>query len=178
MNLGCGPHPAAGWVNVDRDEYRGAFFCDLLDTPLPFADETCEGAVAHHVLQMVPWPSLERWLAEVRRVLQPGAWLRITVPDLLGAVTAHDEGRSSWFPIDDQIERSIGGKLCVYLTQAGATRSVFTLGWLCELCERAGFTMVHGSTYAIERKVKTCGPEWLTALDSRLDESIVVEAQR
>lgn len=177
LNVGCGLVDADGWVNVDSDDYPHALRCDVLDG-LPFDDETFDGAVAHHVLQMVAWPSLERWLSEIRRVLKPGAMLRITVPDLLGAVSAFDDGRAQWFPIDDRIESSIGGKLCVYLSQAGSTRSVFTLGWLCELCDRAGFGFVHGSTYALERKVKTCGPTWLTDLDTRLSESIVVEAQR
>ncbi len=171
LNAGCGPVTPESWVNVDADAYPGAMHCDVLDG-LPFDDETFDGAVAHHVLQCVAWPSLERWLDEVRRVLKAGAWLRITVPDLLGAVAAHADGRAEWFPIDDKIEWSIDGKLCVYVSQAGATRSVFTGFWLVDLCERAGFTNVWPSDGS------TGGPPWLTDLDSRLDESIVVEAQR
>lgn len=177
LNIGCGTQVVEGWVNIDADhtltQLDGIEHGDPLEG-LPYDDDSIEGAVAHHVLQMVDWLDLVPWLREVRRVLAPGAWLRITVPDFLRAVTAARRGDVDWFPIEDAHERSIDGKLCLYVSQAGATRSVFTSSWLSTLCLRAGFTPV---VVAAHLDAVHEGPEWLRALDSRGEESIVVEAR-
>lgn len=177
LNIGCGSVVVHGWTNVDQStewETLGAWHGNPLDG-LQWDDNTFDGAVAHHVLQMVAWPDLVPWLSDVRRVLKHGAWLRITVPDLLGAVAARASHNVEWFPIAHEHEQSIDGKLCMYLSQAGATRSLFTRQWLMELIDRAGFE------YRISPHPQLgtmSGVPWLTALDSRLDESIVVEARK
>lgn len=175
LNIGCGPVVAHGWMNVDHStewEALGAWHGDPLDG-LQWDDHTFDGAVAHHVLQMVAWPDLVPWLSEVRRVLKRAAWLRITVPDIERAFAALERQRIAWFPIDDEHEQSIDGKFCMYVSQAGATRSVFTSTWLHELLARAGFVVSHTCATG----GYTAGADWLLALDSRLDESIIVEAQ-
>lgn len=196
LNIGCGLVVADGWVNVDEKAYRewpdrhrgqryprpsdfdaGPWIANPLGhmgaAGLPWADESFAGAVSHHVLQMVPWPHLVPWLAEVRRVLEPGATLRLSVPDLMGAVGAYLADDRSWFPIDPAHEPSTGGALCLYLTQAGATRSVFTAGWLLDLLALAGFE--HTS---VETPQSSMGPRWMLDLDSRPLESIIVEGRR
>jgi predicted SAM-dependent methyltransferase len=197
LNLGCGPHPAPGWVNVDSFQWPEwpnhiiracpgtrrrfppdtelPYLQDVLDG-LPWSDGFADGAVAHHVLQMVSYPDLVPWLREVQRVLKPGAWLRMTLPDAEGAFIAYRTNDRAWFPIDPVLEPSTDGALCLYLNQAGATRSVFTLHWAVQLCERAGFSNAHAHGIP-ETKATTMGPAWLTELDSRLPESIVVEAR-
>lgn len=174
LNLGCGPDVHEGWVNADIAPWAPEVYVigSPSRTPLPWPDDSFDGVVAHHVLQMIEWPELTPWLTEVRRVLAPDGTLRLTVPDLIGAVTAHQQGDWPWFPIADEVERSIDGKLCLYVSQAGATRSVFTGRWLTELCQRAGFAGVAEVAWG----VTDSGPEWITELDTRQGESIVVEA--
>lgn len=192
LNVGCGRDVRDGWVNVDCNQYdtwplsfidasllrgdvppaNGVYLADVR-SGLPFRAQSFDGAVANHVLQMVAWPDLVGWLDEVRRVLKPDTWLRLLVPDLVGAFGAYQGFDPGWFPISDEHERSIDGKLCMYLSQAGATRSVFTSAWLSELCARAGFDEV-----AVIPGPFTCGPDWMTALDSRMHESLIVEARR
>lgn len=192
LNVGCGPVPADGWVNVDIapwDEWPpswlnmrglserpaawverpGLYVVD--DCSLPFHDDTFDGAVAHHVLQMISWPDLVPWLSEVRRVLKPDAVLRCTVPDLQGALRAARRGDRSWFPVEGE---TVDEQLCVYLSQNGATRSVFTGDAIALLFERAGFAHV---TWTERPAVPplTHGPAWLLDLDSRLAESLIVE---
>lgn len=174
MNLGSGPATSApGWVHVDRDAHHGSMVGDPL-TGLQWPDGTFDLIVANHVLQMVAWPDLVPWLAETRRVLAEGGVLRLLVPDLLGAVGAWRRHDASWFPISDDHERSIDGKLCMYVTQAGATRSVFTAEWLTELCERAGYT---GSKRVAPGQTVSTDPR-ACDLDTRDAESVVVEAWR
>lgn len=183
-NIGCGPIQPAGWVNIDPDpRWDRAFGGPTLVTapadPGWFHLVTAghpvgyEGAVAHHVLQMVAWPELVPWLRDVHDVLAAGGWLRVSVPDFPGAYAAALEGDRDWFPIADDHEASIDGKLCLYLTQAGASRSIFTGPWLCDLLRRAGFLDVHETGPA-----QTSGPAWLSQLDNRPGESIYVEGRR
>lgn len=167
LNVGCGPVQPDGWLNLDPDEQWSAGVWP------PDRWLEAEGAVAHHVLQMVAWPDLVRWLDVVRLSLEPGAWLRVSVPDFPGAYAAALDGDSDWFPIADELEPSIDGKLVCYLTQCGATRSLFTGPLLCDLFRRAGFVEVHETGHA-----RTSGPVWLTQLDSRPAESIYVEGRR
>lgn len=184
LNLGCGPVIADGWVNLDRDDYPGAFRADVLelgqvgymaDVIVDRTGDFPEGAVAHHVLQMVPWPDLERWLRNARAVLRDGGYLRLSVPDI-GLVGPMMDGDAPPPPIDDAHERTLDGKVCLWLSQGGATRSVFTGNYLVELCLRAGFRDA-----AVMAFGKSNGPDWITDLDDRPDrsaESVYVDARR
>lgn len=171
LNFGCGPIIRDGWVNFDRDNYGQQHRGDIRDG-LPFADGFFECVVAHHALQMLAWPELVPALTELRRVTTPGGRLRLSVPDILSAVYAYEVGDADHFQIDDAHEKTIDGKLCLYLSQAGSTRSVFTIGWLEELCRRAGWIDPHQVGFCV---TTSSWPE-IVNLDSRPAESIFVEA--
>lgn len=175
LNLGCGNVRPVGWCNVDPhpDSPERVIVADPL-TGLPWGPDTFDGAVAHHVLQMIGWPDLVPWLTAVRVVLKPGAVFRIIVPDLIGAFDAYDEERIDWFPIADELADTIDGKLCAYLSQCGATRSVFTDAWLREITSAAGFVWAMTCSSDGE-STGTTGPPWICDLDTRLAESIVME---
>ena len=171
LQWGCGPKLPAGWVNSDRDDHGQNHVGDIRDG-LPFDDHTFGYIVSHHALQMLAWPELGPALAELHRVARPGGWLRLSVPDLLAAVYAYETGDADHYQIDDANEKTIDGKLCLYVSQAGATRSVFTAPWLEELCVRAGWVNPHRAGFGV-----TASPyPDITSLDSRPAESIFVEA--
>lgn len=171
LNIGAGwVHPDEPWLNVDVDPQFGLPLADpLAPGGLPWPDGYFRGGVAHHVLMMIPRADLIPWLVEVRRVVDGP--LRISVPDLLRAVEAYHEGDVAWFPIADEIERTLGGKLVTYITQGGQTRSVFTLSYLMGLCADAGFSSVTRAVYGVSERLPI-----LAALDSRPSESLYVEA--
>jgi hypothetical protein len=183
LNIGCGPIQPDDWLNLDPDPQWNAPLRDLG----AIGTATIEGAVAHHVLQMIPWPELVPWLTEVRRVLRPSGYLRLSVPDLtLVAMWLGLDGKGGTDlppPISDEHETSIDGKVCMWLSQAGTSRSVFTAPWLTELCQRAGYDSAgeagwQGWASGHPRHYST-GPDWLTELDltpDRRDESLYVDA--
>lgn len=184
LNYGCGPVQPEGWINLDPSPEHSPRYVGVLGrvvhtepgAPLPIdADETYDLIVANHVLQMVAWPDLMPWLGQCHRVLVRGGVMRLLVPDMLAALDAYGRCDAEWFPIADEHERTVDGKLCMYLTQAGATRSVFTAPWLIELCHRAGFW----DACEVEPGVSTFPPEYEPcALDSRASESLIVEARK
>lgn len=177
LNLGSGPQRADGWTNADRDLTDVDAVdsnADFVDGPLPYDDNTFDYAVAHHALQMVSYVALPHVLAECARVLKPGGVLRVSVPDLFGALDAYMRGDVRWFPIVDTAERSIGGKFSAYATWYGEARTIFTPAWLCELCVRHGFAQ----TAVVAPGVTILGSDGICELDSRPKESIYVEAQK
>lgn len=183
LNWGCGPDMRAGWVNSDVMRYPAVHDNGVLVTQghlgdirdgLPYRAGQFEYAASHHALQMLAWPELVPALAELRRVLRPGGWLRLTVPDLEAALRAWTDDDVGWFPIADEHEPAIDGKLCMYLTQAGASRSVFTAAWLSDLLRRAGFD----AAARLRPGMTLCPDAGIMELDSRPAESILMEAVR
>lgn len=172
LHWGCGPVIVDGWVNSDRDDRGQNHVGDIRDG-LPFADGTFDVVVSHHALQMLPWDALVPSLTELRRVTRPGGWLRLSVPDLLAAVFAYEIGDADHFQVSDSHEKTLDGKLCLYLSQAGSSCSMFTAAWLEELCGRAGWVNARRTGFA------TTTSPWpdITGLDSRPAESIFVEAK-
>lgn len=80
LNLGCGARKmhGDGWVNVDA--YGDAdIIHDLNVAPFPWADNSVDGIVMFHVLEHVR----EWWqcFTECARILKPGGFLQINVPD-------------------------------------------------------------------------------------------------
>jgi predicted SAM-dependent methyltransferase len=171
LNFGCGPMAAPGWINSDMVDHGQEHVGDIRDG-LPFLADTLTYIASHHSLQMLAWQELVPALTELRRVTMPGGWLRLSVPDLLAAVYAYEVGDSDHFQIADDHEKTLDGKLALYVSQAGSTRSVFTGPWLEELCGRAGWVDAHRVGFCV---TSSPWPE-ITSLDSRPAESIFIEA--
>ena len=171
LHFGCGPLVVEGWMNADRDPLNSAVYpADLL--ALPFDDAEFDGAVGHHVLQAIPYPNVDDALLELRRVLRPGATLRVSVPDVVGAFDAYRSRNRHWpgFAAISEVT-SVDDRFCQYVVWGGHNRTVFTEKNLVERCLRVGF-----STARATKAGKTFGASWLTDLDSRPGESIYVEA--
>ena len=131
LNLGCGARFHPEWTNVDRDPSdRSVIRHDLLE-PLPFADRTFDAVYHSHVLEHLPRDRAVPFLRECRRVLRPGATLRVAVPDLeelarlyLESVRRTREGERDWqhnhdwlmLELYDQVVRTrSGGDMASYL---------------------------------------------------------------
>lgn len=78
LNLGCGSNKLAGCLNVDA--YGDPdFFWDLNSFPYPWDDNSVDGIEMWHVLEHIPnwWEAFK----ECARILKPGGYLHIRVPD-------------------------------------------------------------------------------------------------
>ncbi len=74
INLGCGNKAIHGYDNRDRQLGHEAY-------PLPDADESVDEVRASHLLEHFPHQVANQVVAEWVRVLKPGGWLKIAVPD-------------------------------------------------------------------------------------------------
>jgi predicted SAM-dependent methyltransferase len=172
LNFGCADVQPEGWINVDKEDYGQEHVGDLLDG-LPFADDYFDCIVANHSIQCIRFDDLQRGLIELRRVLKPGGTLRILVPDAARAVFGWQHGDIE-FPISEDIERTHDGRFLRYLLWHGDARSAFTVDSLIDALERAGFPETMECFY----KRTEFGPHEILELDSRRDESIIVEARK
>lgn len=159
------------WSNIDgeRRPGDGADHVGAIQDGLPWADDTFEYVVSHHGFMMLPEQDLVPALVELRRVTKPGGWLRVSVPSLSRAVDAWRQDRIEWFPLKAV---TVDDALCVYLTQGGATKSLFTSARLQRLMWEAGW---NGATSALPGRTTSDIPA-ITELDSRPNESIFMEA--
>ena len=118
INVGCGPSPTAGWVNIDNSpsvvlrhlpvgtligstrrpvwdaaRQQGVRYASA--KRLPFSDASAEAIYSSHMLEHLSRTDVRRFLSECRRVLSYGGIIRIAVPDLRVIVREYETGRNA-----------------------------------------------------------------------------------
>ncbi len=172
MNWGCGDHPDPGWINSDIKVGEGIdISCDIRDG-LPLEDASVDYIVSIHALPELPLPDQGVALRELRRLLKPGGFLRLALPDLDKGIKAYLENDPEYFLVPDEHAATIGGKLVTQMLWYGWSKTLFTRDFTKELLRKAGFGTVLDCAY---RETRSPFPE-IVELDSRERESFFVEA--
>jgi SAM-dependent methyltransferase len=81
IEIGCGPLPTAGYVHVDANRSSRHLEYVAPAWRLPFPDRSVHELLAVHILEHVHPTWIERTLREWQRVLAPGGFAEIHVPD-------------------------------------------------------------------------------------------------
>lgn len=89
VELGSGGFPSPGYVHVDADRLARHVEHIAPASALPFADGTVAELLAIHILEHVHASVLLPTLAEWRRVLRPGGYAQIHVPDAATVFAAY-----------------------------------------------------------------------------------------
>jgi predicted SAM-dependent methyltransferase len=89
LDLGCGPCPKPGFVNLDYRWRPGVDVVWDILRPLPFPSDRFAGVFTEHCLEHFDLKQLDGVLKEIHRILQPGGVLRIVVPNLAKYVDAY-----------------------------------------------------------------------------------------
>lgn len=130
LNLGCGGHCHADWINLDiAASAVGVIPCDL-SRGIPFPDGVFDAVYHSHLLEHLPHAAAPAFMADCFRVLKPGGVARVAVPDLeaivrlylkfLEGALAGDETaarRYDWMVVEllDQLVRHVpGGEMLAY----------------------------------------------------------------
>lgn len=81
VNLGCGPEPFDGWINVDIA--RGDQVDVVMDARkgLPFRDNSCQAIFCEHVIEHITRDEGIALLRECHRILEPCGVVQISTPD-------------------------------------------------------------------------------------------------
>jgi len=94
LHVGCGPRIIDGWENVDIDPGEGAVRGDV--TNLQYADNTVTRIYCEDLFEHLDQKEQFKFLSECYRVLEPDGLLRISCPDLFGALTRQKEDEALW----------------------------------------------------------------------------------
>jgi predicted SAM-dependent methyltransferase len=91
LDVGCGPSLRPQNINLDYHWRPGVDICCDVANGLPLPDSYVAGIYSEHCLEHVSLRSMPFILREFFRVLQPGAFIRIIVPDLEIYVIRYNE---------------------------------------------------------------------------------------
>lgn len=81
LEIGPGQTPQPGYETLDVAPAPWVDYVLDATKPLPFPDGTFQEVYASHILEHVPWYQVETVLREWVRILAPGGWLKLIVPD-------------------------------------------------------------------------------------------------
>lgn len=105
LNVGCGPHVRAGWLNADKFNPAADIYLNAYDR-FPFRGSTFDVVYSEHMLEHVVLEKVPVFLGEVFRVLKPEGVFRVTTPDLELFVRKYVEDDRAFFePILRQFDK-------------------------------------------------------------------------
>lgn len=102
LNIGCGPHYADGFCNIDVHSGDG----NHPDVVVPLTnkilvpDGSLDRVYAGHVLEHIPWDNCVEFLRNIRRALKPGGELLVVGPDLRRTLDLWKDGALDWHMVD------------------------------------------------------------------------------
>jgi len=150
LNLGSGDCPLEGYINLDAKTDDSLFplvrhCCEIADhEPVPCPDNAYDEVRASHVLEHFPHGQTLNVLKEWVRVLKPGGWLKIAVPDF------------EWIVSRRRPEYGISEDLLQMYLFGGQTdendyhKAVFTFDKLKRLLEECGLVGIQPWTSEIQ----------------------------
>ncbi len=107
LNLGSGDCPLEGWENLDAKHGHRLYPISYNGLGTPLGDDSADEIRASHVLEHFPHHQTLDVLKEWVRVLKPGGWLKIAVPDFDWIVRQYVDGgaviRPDEFPLQNSL---------------------------------------------------------------------------
>lgn len=82
LHIGSGAEHLPSFLNVDLRPFPGVDLVADVTEGLELDDDSAEAVFAEHFLEHLPVDKAVDFLVEVRRVLHPGGWLRLSTPNL------------------------------------------------------------------------------------------------
>ena len=159
LEIGPGEHPLPGFEALDARP--GPFVDYVLNAakPLPFRNATFSLIYASHVLEHVPWYQVPAVVREWVRILAPGGWLEIWVPDglkicktLVDAELGGEDAthRDGWYKFNPEKDPCVwaSGRIFTYGEGSGDApspnwhRALLTPRYLRNVLQEAGLEEV------------------------------------
>lgn len=182
LNLGCNSTIIDGWTNADFYDLRTLlsfkssdsfsqpnWFLDLRHS-LNCDDNVWDGVFTEHTLEHLYPNQALKLIGEIFRTMKPGAWLRITVPDLNKYVNFYTGGNVDK---DFKLRWQTGCEAIRSLTQDYYHCSVWNSELLSCCLKDSGFINVQEVSYMVGSNKKL-----LIDREIRKWESLYIESQK
>jgi predicted SAM-dependent methyltransferase len=192
VNVGCGPRGHHGWVNLDAYRAEGVTCVRDCRTKLALESGSARAIFSEHFVEHLDYyEQAPRFLADCRRVLEPGGTLRIIVPDGEKYLRAYARGGwdairrfsslTSWDPTSEDRPSSTLREVLPFRTkmevvnfhfrQRGEHQFSYDYETLAQLLTECGFEGVHQRPFG-----SSAVPGLAIDRQARAAESLVVEA--
>ena len=180
LDLGVGQNFTNGWIHVNffsglnpvkrllrnKDLREPEVQMDLR-YPVNCPDNSIDGIYTSHTIEHLNIDDTQKLLREIYRILKPGKWVRIIVPDLELYVRYY-------LNKNDLFDFATGCEAIGSLTQKWGHKSVYDRLFLTKILKDAGFTSINRVEYGKEGNDKRLIKE----PPSRKSESLVIEAKK
>ncbi len=175
LNVGCGANAHPDFINLDYNWSPEIDLCWDITKGLPVRNRSLQGIFTEHCLEHISFDDCGRILAEFRRLLRPGGWVRIVVPDAemyLDLYHRAKRGEAIAFPVP-ALDGDLTPMMHVNRTfRAYGHRFAYDFETLRRMLLRAGFTDVRREQFRL-------GADPALLMDSarRRAESVYIEAR-
>jgi predicted SAM-dependent methyltransferase len=177
LNLGCGPHFYKDWINADDYSFKRRFreknFKPNWNLDITrnwkCVNDYWDGIFTEHVIEHVLYSEAVRVFEECYRTLKPGAWLRVSVPDVAKYVSAY-QGEQSAEAINSFPSPALA---LSFVTQMHLHRSAWNTQLMTQILFEIGFVDVTSTSFG-------CGVDENLIRDdpNKAPESLYVEARK
>jgi predicted SAM-dependent methyltransferase len=182
VDIAAGQNYTEGWTHIDfyRSPFRFQSRCwkirkpeveTDLRFPLSCPDNCVDGIFSSHTLEHLYPNHAWRLLSEMYRILKPGKWLRIIVPDLKIAVD-HYTGKVKNIEMEKRYKYR--AEAICRLTQGAGHHSAYDEELLTAALKAQGFTNIR----KVEFGLKGIDKRLIKEEDVRKPYSLVLEAQK
>lgn len=148
LNLGSGPRGKDNkhWVNIDGYNDRNVHFRLDFARPLPFPDNTFDGAFCEHVIEHFTYEDGRRVCTEILRLLRPGGVFRIIVPDAERVVRTYLDDPGRLIAYRGQPDLTAMQVVNDYFRQRYEHQFLYDSETMQQLLSEAGFTEIEQCT--------------------------------
>jgi len=184
LDVGCGPNTNENFVNLEYFWMPGIDLCWDILRGIPLPNGSMRGVFTEHCLEHFSPHDVLFVLRECFRVMEPGATIRVIVPDAgryLSTYASRINGGAERFPYESHGETDGLRSPMIYVNRIFYTdrdsiaghRCMYDEALLCEMLTSVGFTLLRREEYGKGRD-----KELLHDSAHRAVESLYVEASK
>jgi len=151
VHLGCGWIQDERFINVDARPWPHVHHVSAVERLPMFADRSADLIYVCHCLEHISFLDVPTVLVEWKRVLKPGGWLRISVPDFDNILAIYEDNDRKIESIELTL---MGGQTYEF----NFHKSLFNAARLTSLLEQAGYTEVRRWEHGTDEFAKF--PDW------------------
>jgi predicted SAM-dependent methyltransferase len=174
LDVGCGRNSRPENINLDYHWRPGVDVCCDITEGLPFPDSYVAGIFTEHCLEHIPFRSGFFVLKEFHRIIRPGGYVRIIVPDLSIYVGQYTQALPMPYADRDSIDGIYSPAMSINrIMRSHGHCFIYDFDTMKQMITAVGFVDVVKRKYGVSSNARL-----LLDTPGREVESLYVEAQR